>query len=141
MVVLRSAQRSLASQSIRCAAQTRRQLKRTLSFLLPVLILSVFPSLAQVTSSSILGYVYDPSGSVISNAEVSLYDAHHSVDRTTLTDSSGAYTFVGLPPASYNMSVSAPHFVKVSQPNVTLEINTHLRTDFNLLLAGVGNTI
>jgi hypothetical protein len=96
---------------------------------------------AQLTSSSILGYVYDPSGAGISNAEVSLYDARHSVDRTTRTDSSGAYTFVGLPPATYNMSVSAPNFVKIAQPNVTLEINTQLRTDFHLPLAGVGNTI
>lgn len=110
-------------------------------FALTVLLFCVPQGRTQLTSSSILGYVYDPSGAGISNAEVSLYDARHSVDRVTLTDSSGAYTFVGLPPASYTMSVSAPHFVKVTQPNVTLEINTQLRTDFHLPLAGVGNTI
>jgi len=141
MVVLRSAQRCLASQSIRSAAQTRQQLKRTLSFLLPVLILGVFPSLAQVTSSSILGYVYDPSGAVITDASITVFDARHSVIRKTTTDSSGAYIVVGLVPAQYSIAASATDFAEVTQPQVSLEVNSQLRVDFHLPLVATQKTI
>src|SRR5580704_10049421 len=98
MVVPLSTQRSLASLPIPFATRTRHQLKRILPFLLSVLILSVWPCSAQVTSSSILGYVYDPSGAVITDASITVSDARHSVIRRTTTDSSGAYIVVGLAP-------------------------------------------
>src|SRR5216684_5616559 len=141
MVAPLLALKSLASLSIRSAARTRHQLKRTLSFLLPVLILSVFPCSAQVTRSSILGYVYDPSGAVITDASITVFDAGHSVIRRTTTDSSGAYIVVGLAPAQYSISASAPNFAEVTQPQARLEVNSQLRADFHLALAATQKTI
>ena len=141
MVAPLLALKSLASLSIRSPARTHHQLKRTLSFLLPVLILSVFPCSAQVTRSSILGYVYDPSGAVITDASITVFDARHSVIRRTTTDSSGAYIVVGLAPAQYSISASAPNFAEVTQPQVTLEVNSQLRADFHLALAATQKTI
>jgi len=141
MVVPLSAQRSLANLPIRFAARTCHQLKRTLSFFLPVLILSVCPSSAQVTSSSILGYVYDPSGAVINDASVTVFDARHALTRRTTTDASGAFIVAGLPPAMYSVTATAPNFGEVTQRDLELEVNTQLRTDFHLVLAGVKKTI
>jgi hypothetical protein len=141
MVVPLSAQRSLANLPIRFAARTCHQLKRTLSFFLPVLILSVCPSSAQVTSSSILGYVYDPSGAVINDASVTVSDARHALTRRTTTDASGSFIVAGLPPATYSVTATAPSFGEVTQRDLELEVNTQLRTDFHLVLAGVKKTI
>jgi carboxypeptidase family protein/TonB-dependent receptor-like protein len=131
----------LASPSIRSGSHTCDRLKRVPFLLLLVLILGASPSLAQVTSSSILGYVYDPSGAVIIDAGITVFDARHSVIRETTTDSSGAYIVVGLAPAQYSVSASAPNFAEVTQPQVTLEVNSQLRVDFHLALAATLKTI
>jgi len=94
------------------------------------------PLMAQVTTSSILGHVYDPTGAVIVNASITVLDAHHSVIRKTITDSTGAYIVIGLAPAQYSVSASAPNFAEVTQNDVSLEVNTLVRADFDLSLAG-----
>jgi outer membrane receptor protein involved in Fe transport len=110
--------------------------------LLAPLLLVVAPSLwAQVTTSSISGYVYDPSGAPISNAEITVSDARHSFARKMNTDSAGAFRFVGLTPTVYMVSASAEGFVPVKQPEVTLPVETQLRTDFHLSIAGGKETV
>jgi hypothetical protein len=106
------------------------------ALLLLLVLTAVAPLKAQVTSSSILGHVYDPTGAVIVNASITVLDAHHSLIRKTVTDSAGAYIVVGLTPAQYSVCASAANFAEVTQPDVTLEVNTRLRADFHLSLAG-----
>ncbi len=96
---------------------------------------------AQITSSSLLGYVYDPSGGVIINATVTVSDLNRSVVRKTTTDSDGSFTIVGLNPAIYTVSASAANFTDVTESNVYLAVNTQLRVDFHLTIAGVQKTI
>src|ERR1035438_1914090 len=92
---------------------------------------------AQVTSSAILGYVFDPSGAAIPNAEVTVYDARHALTRHTVTDATGAYIVLGLSPARYTVTAAAPSFSETTQRDVQLEVNTQLRADFHLVLASV----
>jgi len=96
---------------------------------------------AQVTSSSILGFVFDPSGAAIPNAEITVSDAQHGLTRYSTTDASGAYIVLGLPPATYAVTASAPSFAAATQRDVALEVNTQLRTDFHLVLASVKKVI
>lgn len=119
-------------------------LSKTLRFgaLLFLGVLGAVPSLvAQVSSGSILGYVYDPSGASIANAQITVSDAGRSLDRKTMTDASGAYSIAQLPPAQYSISASAPGFVAVTQPGVTVAVNAAIRTDFHLPIAGVKKTV
>lgn len=103
--------------------------------------LSAYPCSGQVTNSSILGHVYDPSGQVISNATVVISDANRSIARETTTDSAGLFTVVGLNPATYSISASAPNFDTATEANVYLAVNTQLRVDFHLVIAGVQKTV
>jgi len=106
------------------------------SFLLLVALMS-FPSLkAQVSSGSIVGYVYDPSGASITNAEIVVSDAGRAVVRRTKTDSAGSYGVAELAPAVYSISASASGFVEVSEPRVIVQVNSQVRTDFHLPIAG-----
>ncbi|HXJ96095.1 MAG TPA: TonB-dependent receptor [Terriglobia bacterium] len=110
--------------------------------LLFIVVLGASSSLvAQVSSGSILGYVYDPSGASIANAQVTVSDAGRSLVRKTTTDASGAYSIAQLPPAQYSVSASAPGFVVVTQPGVTVAVNAEIRADFHLPIAGVKKTI
>ena len=112
-------------------------------FLLVILagFLSASPCSAQITNSSILGHVYDPSGQVIANATIAVSDENSSLTRTTTTDSVGSFTVLGLNPATYTISASAPNFTAATQANLYLAVNTQLRVDFHLTIAGLQKAI
>jgi hypothetical protein len=97
--------------------------------------------MAQVTTSSVVGNVYDSSGAVIAKAQITVADPSHDVFRKTTTDPTGAYSVSGLAPAIYKVTASAAGFGDVIQDGVTLEVNTELRKDFHLQVAGVSKTI
>src|ERR1035441_1968796 len=85
---------------------------------------------AQVTSSSISGHVYDPSGRVIRQAHVTLDDSQHSLQRTAITDKDGVYSFIGLPPSLYAIRANASGFAELTQSAVPLAAASALRTNF-----------
>ncbi|HEY6293912.1 MAG TPA: TonB-dependent receptor [Terriglobia bacterium] len=121
-----------------------RQVSKALRFaalLFLVVLGTVASTAAQVSSGSILGYVYDPSGASIAKAQITVSDAGRSLVRKTMTDASGAYSIAQLPPARYTVSASAPGFVAVTQPGVTIAVNAEIRTDFHLPIAGVKKTV
>ena len=99
------------------------------------------PVLAQVSSGSILGYVYDPSGALITNANVTVADANHAVIRKTTTDSSGAYSVAELSPGVYSVAASSPGFGEITQSDIRVLVNTQTRTDFHLPIAGQKKTV
>lgn len=99
------------------------------------------PVLAQVSSGSILGYVYDPSGALITNANVTVADANRAVVRKTTTDSAGAYSVAELSPGVYSVAASSPGFGEITQSDIRVLVNTQTRTDFHLPIAGQKKTV
>ena len=113
-----------------------------LGLLVLLSVLAAVPSLmSQVSSGSIVGYVFDPSGASIANAEITVSDTGRSLIRTTRTDASGAYALAELTPAVYSVSASAPGFAQITEPRVAVEVNSQLRQDFHLPIATVKKTI
>jgi Carboxypeptidase regulatory-like domain/TonB dependent receptor-like, beta-barrel len=113
-----------------------------LTALIALYILGSAPRLAaQVSSGSIVGYVYDPSGAFISNAQITVLDASRSIVRKTRTDLTGAYSVAELTPAVYSVSASARGFEEVTESRVTVAVNTEVRTDFHLPIAGSRSTV
>src|SRR5579864_147729 len=97
-------------------------MRRTLNiFLLSVLY--AVAGFAQVTSSSISGFVLDPAGKPIAKAKVTVSDPSHAISRSVFADSSGFYRVVDLPPALYQVSGEAAQFSKTEGPSVQLEVN------------------
>ncbi len=108
-----------------------------------LLIVLVFclPTLGQVTTGSISGYVNDPAHAPITRAKVTVSSANRSIQKWALTDSSGFYRFDDLPPAVYDLLLEAPSFDPVRTGNVRLEVNTSLRADFNPPITGRHETV
>src|SRR5579864_288126 len=102
---------------------------------------SVLPLAAQVSSGSIVGYVYDPSGAFVSNAQITVLDASRSIVRKTKTDATGSYSVAELTPAVYSISASAKGFQDVTQSGVAVTVNGEARTDFHLPIAGSTSTV
>ncbi|PYV90965.1 MAG: hypothetical protein DMG05_08495, partial [Acidobacteria bacterium] len=82
--------------------------------------------------SQIRGTVWDSSGAVIPNAKVTITDVATNLAKETKTDEKGDYTFNGLRPASYNMTVEAPGFKAREQKNVVLGVSQQTSLDFTL---------
>jgi hypothetical protein len=99
------------------------------------------PVIGQVTTGSISGYVTDPARAPIAQATVTISDANRSIRKSILTDASGFYRFDDLPPALYDLLTEAHGFDPVKTPDVRLEVNSSLRADFYLPLAGRRETV
>jgi hypothetical protein len=80
--------------------------------------------------------VFDPSGRVIRQAQVTLEDQLHSFARTLITDEAGGYSFIGLAPAVYTIRAEAPGFDELKRLDVALEVDSALDLDFHLKVGG-----
>jgi hypothetical protein len=76
--------------------------------------------------------VYDPSGRVIRQANVTLEDSQHSLQRTVITDKDGVYSFIGLPPSLYAIRANASGFAALTQSTVPLAVDSALSLDLHL---------
>ncbi|MBM3775185.1 MAG: hypothetical protein FJW37_08485, partial [Acidobacteria bacterium] len=90
---------------------------------------------AQVTGGALSGYVTDPSGRALPHARVEAASESSPLTRQALTDSSGFYRFVALPPGAYRFAAQAPAFEPVAARGV-IEVQARLRLDFQLPVAG-----
>lgn len=98
------------------------------------------PAAAQVNTSSVLGYVFDPSGAPIAGATVTISDPKHSFTRTAETNSDGAYVIFGLMPATYQVKAEAANF-QGGEAQAALTVETDQRVDFHLKIAGQKGTV
>jgi hypothetical protein len=96
---------------------------------------------AQVTSGSILGYVYDPMGKPVQHAEITITDKLHSFQRIIETDATGSYRSMALSPGVFTVSAKARGFESATRENLVLAVETQLKVDFHLALVGVKHTI
>jgi hypothetical protein len=89
------------------------------------LLLSAFFSFAvyaQVSGGTISGVVTDPSGAVISQAQISISNTAAGVNRDVTTDRVGFYTVPNLLPGTYDVAVTAAGFATVVQPNIIVTV-------------------
>jgi len=61
-------------------------------------------------ASGVQGSVTDASGAAEPKAIITLVDVEKNVSRTTISDASGFYRFVSLPPSHYKVSTTVPGF-------------------------------
>src|SRR5262245_59213585 len=73
-------------------------------------LLSVAGLEAQTFTGTILGTVRDGTGSVVTNAKVTLINTGTQTKVSAETDESGGYTAALLPPGAYRLEVAAAGF-------------------------------
>jgi hypothetical protein len=112
---------------------------RLSAFGLIALLVSV-QAFADVTGT-IQGYVRDGSGAIISGAHVTAVQTSTNLNREAITDDQGAYTFLGLPPGTYKLTVAASGFEKTEVEGIVLDVNDRLRFDLTLKVGAVQQTV
>src|SRR6266436_530749 len=86
-------------------------------------------------SGDITGTVSDPSGRGIPKATILAVETDKGIQHTTETDTSGEYRLVGLPPATYDVTVKISGFQTAVQKSVILTVGATVVADFQLKLA------
>jgi len=83
-------------------------------------------------SAGITGTVTDSTGAVVANAQVSITNQDTSRVVKTVTSSAGTYSFKGLDPGRYTVTIQSTGFKKAVQRDVTIEVSTTASIDFTL---------
>jgi hypothetical protein len=105
--------------------------------LLVVALVLASVSIAQnIVTGGITGTVTDPSGAMVSNAQINLKSNSTGETQTTKTGATGLYNFPLLKPGSYTVTISQTGFRSVSE---TVEVQLGMVASANIKLA-VGNT-
>lgn len=92
-------------------------------------------------SASVTGTITDPSGAVIPNAKITIDNDATSVKSETTSSSAGTYSFKGLLPGKYTISVEASGFKKEVKSGVTIEVSTAATIDFSLTTGATNETV
>ena len=96
---------------------------------------------AQSTTGTIYGAVTDPSGAVIPGCTVKAVDTATGVAQTTVTNSSGAYTFSTVDPGDYSVSTTATGFKNLTQTGVQVAANQNVHVAFNLPIGSTAEDV
>jgi outer membrane receptor protein involved in Fe transport len=100
---------------------------------------TVLPVRAQVTTGTIAGTVSDQNG-VVPGATVTIREVTKGTSDNYLTDATGGYTAPFLTPGSYAVEVSVSGFKKWIREGVILQVNQRARVDVLLEVGGVEET-
>ena len=96
---------------------------------------------AAQASAGITGTITDPAGAVIANARVDIVNDSTSATDHTTTTTVGTYSFKGLLPGVYSVTVDAAGFKKAVKKGVTIEVSTTATIDIALTTGATNETV
>src|SRR5215467_577018 len=106
----------------------------TIFTLFCLFVLMSTPSVLASPTGSIAGFVKDQSGAAISGAKLTLINVSTNARDETVSDSTGAFQFLQLAPASYSLHVEAAGFKKEVLSNIIVQVDqiTHLEPSLQI---------
>jgi len=117
-----------------------RRLRPVLSLFLSLLLTSLVVFAQSSARSVLTGDISDPSGAVVSGAEVTLSDLSTNVSQTTTTNQSGHYVFPAVQPGQYKLTVKKAGF-RQTTTTVTISVGQNVAQNLSLELGGVSETV
>src|SRR5215813_131778 len=117
--------------------------RRALAILATALILMIVSSimLGQAVNATLLGNVTDSSGAVVAGAKIRVTEMRTGLERTTVSNSSGNYEFVNLPPGQYEVTAEQAGFKKATQKGIDVQVNSDVRVNISLQPGAVEQVI
>jgi hypothetical protein len=116
--------------------------KVAFSPLMSLLLVLVFAASAfSQTTAKILGTVSDQSGAAVVGATVTIKSTASSIERTTQTNSTGAYEVPALPPGTYNVQVQMAGFETQLAKGLQLEVSNNAVQNFGLKVANTTEVV
>jgi hypothetical protein len=98
-------------------------------------------ALAQAGRGSISGLVSDPSGAIVSGAQVTALNQATGIALHSVTNAAGLYSFVSLTPGTYVVTASQKGFESVAQNNVLVTVDQASTVNIALRVGSVTETV
>lgn len=96
---------------------------------------------AQTIESEVEGSITDPSGGLISAAEVALINLESGVSRTLRTDATGHYSFSPVAPGRYRLEIRSAAFQTEKIEGLLVSLGAHLTQNVTLHVGSSQQTI
>src|SRR5436190_7301053 len=112
-----------------------------LLFVAFVLIFVIPHSASGQATATLNGVVRDSSAAVIPQATVTLHNTDTGTDRESLTNDSGLYVFVSVPPGEYVLKVTKDGFTTATQAGLHVVVNQSSTQDFTLRVGSTQQSI
>src|SRR5579862_5971927 len=116
-------------------------LMKARNFLLFLLLGAAVSVSAQTFRGTILGTVTDPSGAVVSGAQVTVKNTGTALQRTTTTSGDGSYSLPELPIGTYDVTVTQAGFQTFVAKGVTVDVATERRVDAALKAGAISTKV
>ena len=78
---------------------------------------------AQTVSSTLVGTVVDPAGATVPSAKLTLTDPATGSSRNAVTDATGNFRFLEVPPGTYTLSAQSSGFKVLTETNIVVAAN------------------
>ena len=96
---------------------------------------------AQFDSATVSGVIQDGTGGVLPGADVTLTSVGTGLERRTVTNDTGLYTFPNVPVGTYTVKAALSGFNTVTKTGVTLSAGVNIRVDVQLSLGNLSETV
>jgi outer membrane receptor protein involved in Fe transport len=103
--------------------------------------MAIGASSAYAQNAQIIGIVKDSSGAVIPGATATAKNQATGLTRSEVTDATGAYRLVALPPGTYTLTIELQGFSTETRPDIVLVIDQTATIDITLKPAAVAETV
>jgi Carboxypeptidase regulatory-like domain len=113
----------------------------TRTFLTIALLCLTAPFLSGQTAGEITGEVKDPSGALTPGAAITATNMATNVTRSTVTNSSGIYSFPDMIPGTYQVKAAASGFETIIKTDIELQVQQTARIDFTLAVGQATQTV
>lgn len=123
----------LARLSEKCA--------RTALFTAVLVSASSLSAHAQTLYGNIVGNVRDTSGAAVPGSTITIRDKATGLERTSVSNETGAYSFTNVQPGTYDVKVSLQGFKEAVRTNVPVTVGQVSRVDVALELGALTETI
>src|SRR5579872_2957699 len=109
--------------------------------LFTILSLVLPATLTAQSAGKLTGTATDATGSVVSNASVTLTEASTQTKYRTVTSGQGIYAFPEVAPGVYNLSITAPTFKEYSQSGITIAVGQATTVNITLSTGAATETV
>src|SRR4051812_42241392 len=99
---------------------------------------SALSLLAQSTTATLVGTIYDQTAAVMPKVKITALHHETGQRRTAFSNDEGAFVLPSLPIGQYQVTAELAGFKKEEITNVVLQIDQTARIDFNLKPGQVG---
>ncbi len=113
----------------------------SISVFLAALVLFPAALFAQLTTATMSGTVTDPSGAVISDAQVSAAEISTGAITRAQSNSAGFYVLAGLAPGSYRLRIEKPGFQTSIQEGIVVEVNRPVTVNIAMQVGAAAQTV